>query len=184
MAEICFVKLNLVLVAVEERKYEGGNIMVNPRNKPITPNIIGLFLTTSSDAAKRAWFYCRVCHENIENIEDLKRCSCKKLAKARFEYFTKGQENRGRFVAPPHNGAVSNRQSKSTEGGLRRRKVTEEKTETGRQDTAKMKYDSTGYFHWCPSKSMGECILTRQEANVTMFAGHVVVAGKMIRVVI
>ena len=44
--------------------------MVNPRNKPITPNIIGLFLTTSSDAAKRAWFYCRVCHENIEKIEE------------------------------------------------------------------------------------------------------------------
>ena len=41
-----------------------------------------------------------------------------------------------------------------------------------------MKYDSTGYFHWCPSKSLSECILTRQEANVTMFAGHVVVAGE------
>ena len=39
-----------------------------------------------------------------------------------------------------------------------------------------MKYDSTGYFHWCPSKSLSGCILTRQEANVTMFAGHVVVA--------
>ena len=46
--------------------------------------------------------------------------------------------------------------------------------------TTQMKYDSTGYFHWCPSKSMAECILTRQEANVTMFAGHVVVAGKRI----
>ena len=141
MAEICFVKLNLVLVAVEERKYEGGNIMVNPRNKPITPNIIGLFLTTSSDAAKRAWFYCRVCHENMDKIEDLKRCSCKKLAKARFEYFTKGQENRGKFVAPPHLG-VSAR--KSTEGGLRRRKLTEEKTETGRQETAKVRGDRGG----------------------------------------
>ena len=47
--------------------------------------------------------------------------------------------------------------------------------------STQMKYDSTGYFHWCPSKSMAECILTRQEANVTMFAGHIVVAGKMIR---
>ena len=89
VAEICYVKLNLVLIAIEARKYEGGNIWVNPRNKLITPNVIGLFLTTSSDAAKRAWFYCRVCHENIENVDDLKRCSCKKLAKARFEYFNK-----------------------------------------------------------------------------------------------
>ena len=138
------MKLNLVLVAVEERKYEGGNILVNPRNKPITPNIIGLFLTTSSDAAKRAWFYCRVCHENIENIEDLKRCSCKKLAKARFDYFTKGQEKGGKFVSPPHRGLAPVSSRRSAEGGLRRRKITEEKTEPGRQETAKVGRDGGG----------------------------------------
>ena len=138
VAEICFVKLNLVLVAVEERKYEGGNILVNPRNKPITPNIIGLFLTTSSDAAKRAWFYCRVCHENIEKIENLRRCSCKKLAKARFDYFTKGKENGGKFVNPHTLGVASVSPRKSAEGGLRRRKLTEDKTDRDRQETAKV----------------------------------------------
>ena len=30
----------------------------------------------------------RVCHENIKNLSDVKKCSCKKLAKARYEYFT------------------------------------------------------------------------------------------------
>ena len=30
------------------------------RNKKITVNAIGLFLAESSDAAKRAWFYCRI----------------------------------------------------------------------------------------------------------------------------
>ena len=134
VAEICYVKLNLVLIAIEARKYEGGNIWVNPRNKLITPNVIGLFLTTSSDAAKRAWFYCRVCHENIENVDDLKRCSCKKLAKARFEYFNK--ENRGKIVKPPHLQPPASKHS--PDGGLRRRKVTEEKGEAGRQDTAKV----------------------------------------------
>ena len=39
-----------------------------------------------------------------------------------------------------------------------------------------MKYDSTGSFHWCPSKTLDEVMITRQEANVTMFAGHVVIA--------
>ena len=39
-----------------------------------------------------------------------------------------------------------------------------------------MKFDSTGSFHWCPSKSLDEVMITRQEANVTMFAGHVVIA--------
>ena len=32
-AEICYTRLNLVLVAVEARKYEGGDIWINPRNR-------------------------------------------------------------------------------------------------------------------------------------------------------
>lgn len=95
VAEILYTKLNLVLIAIEARKYEGGNIWINPRKKRVTANMIGLFITGSSDAAKRAWFYCRVCHEKLENIEDLKRCNCKKLAKARYEYFNDGDNNVG-----------------------------------------------------------------------------------------
>ena len=67
-AEICYTKLNLVLVAVEDRKYEGGNIWINPRNRKINPNVIGLFLTKSSDAAKRAWFYCRLVLFNCKRV--------------------------------------------------------------------------------------------------------------------
>ena len=105
VAEICYLRLNLLLVAVEARKYEGGAIDINPNGKKITPNAIGLFISDSSDKVKRAWFYCRlvlkerkiccfhsdrdrVCHENIKNLSDVKKCSCKKLAKARYEYFT------------------------------------------------------------------------------------------------
>ena len=36
---------------------------------------------------------CRVCHENVRDVEEIKKCSCKKLAKARFEYFQSGKEN-------------------------------------------------------------------------------------------
>ena len=53
------MRLNLVLIAIEARKYEGGRIWINPNNKKVTPNAIGLFITESSDAAKRAWFFCR-----------------------------------------------------------------------------------------------------------------------------
>ena len=65
--------------------------------------------------------------------------------------------------------------------GIRKRKKSKDdiNEETGgddRHETAKMKYDSTGSFHWVPSKQMSDVILTRQEANVTMFAGHVVIA--------
>ena len=80
VAETCYLRLNLVLLAIEARKYEGGEIWINPKNKrvsrnfsqfslsdifstlnlfQINPNAIGLFMTESSDAAKRAWFFCR-----------------------------------------------------------------------------------------------------------------------------
>ena len=47
------------MIAIEDRKYEGGNIWINPYNRKVGPNSIGLFITKSSDDAKRAWFYCR-----------------------------------------------------------------------------------------------------------------------------
>ena len=48
------------MIAIEDRKYEGGNIWINPHNRKVGPNSIGLFITKSSDDAKRAWFYCRL----------------------------------------------------------------------------------------------------------------------------
>jgi len=38
-----------------------------------------------------------------------------------------------------------------------------------------MSFDGTGCFHWCVGRSAEECTLTRQEATVTMFAGHIVI---------
>ena len=60
VAEICYLRLNLLLVAVEARKYEGGAIDINPNGKKITSNAIGLFISDSSDKVKRAWFYRRL----------------------------------------------------------------------------------------------------------------------------
>lgn len=41
VAEICYSKLNLLILAIEARKYEGGEIYINPRDKVINPNAIG-----------------------------------------------------------------------------------------------------------------------------------------------
>ena len=86
------MKLNLLLVAVEARKYEGGEIWINPKDKILSANNTGLFITSSSDAVKRAWFFCRVCHPNVATLEEIKKCACKKLAKTRYEYYINGSE--------------------------------------------------------------------------------------------
>ncbi|XP_023325746.1 calcium-activated potassium channel slowpoke [Eurytemora carolleeae] len=176
VAEICFTRLNLILIAVEQRKYEGGQIFINPRNKRITANAIGLFLTDSSDSAKRAWFYCRVCHENMTKMADIKKCSCKKLAKARYEYHVAGKD-KNRSNGLKHQVLLKEESyTSSSTNIIRRRKLDVEENQETRAETAKMMYDSTGCFHWCTSRTIEECILTRQEATVTMFAGHIVIA--------
>ncbi|KHN75697.1 Calcium-activated potassium channel slo-1 [Toxocara canis] len=38
-----------------------------------------------------------------------------------------------------------------------------------------MKYDSTGMFHWCPARTLEECVLDRHQAAMTVLNGHVVV---------
>ena len=48
VAELCYTQLNLLLLAIESRKYEGGEIYINPKEKVINPNAIGerdIFLT-------------------------------------------------------------------------------------------------------------------------------------------
>ena len=31
-----------------------------------------------------------------------------------------------------------------------------------------MQYDSTGMFHWCPSRKIDDCLMDRQEAAMTV----------------
>ncbi len=168
VAEICFSRLNLVLIAVEARKYEGGDIWINPRNKILTANCIGLFINQSSDAVKRAWFYCRVCHENITKVEDIKKCSCKRLAKARYEYYQNGQDTkRDRDLV----GSFSPLKTTDTNKQTSAIALTNKESRSG-----KMLYDSTGNFHWCPARELHSTLVTRQEAAEANFSGHVVLA--------
>jgi len=186
VSEICYLRLNLVLIAIEARKYEGGRIWINPNNKKVTPNAIGLFITESSDAAKRAWFFCRVCHETLVDMTKIRKCSCKRLAKARYEYYSESKEihcngyDRA-FLAGFRgiNGNLSIREKNPSKDGLRQRKPSQAESEKESEDlveNSKMTYDATGCFHWSTSRTLEECSLTRQEATVTMFSGHVIIA--------
>ena len=42
------------------------------------------------------------------------------------------------------------------------------------EDEAKVKYDSTGTFHWCPPREMEAAMLTRAQAAATQLRDHVV----------
>ncbi|XP_014605537.1 PREDICTED: calcium-activated potassium channel slowpoke isoform X10 [Polistes canadensis] len=80
-SELCFTKLKLLLLAIEI-KGEGGvdsKISINPRGAKIAANTQGFFIAQSADEVKRAWFYCKACHDEIKDETLIKKCKCKNL---------------------------------------------------------------------------------------------------------
>ncbi|XP_034664861.1 calcium-activated potassium channel slowpoke isoform X10 [Drosophila subobscura] len=82
-SELCFSKLKLLLLAIEIKGAEEGvdsKISINPRGAKIQANTQGFFIAQSADEVKRAWFYCKACHEDIKDETLIKKCKCKNLA--------------------------------------------------------------------------------------------------------
>ncbi|XP_037083803.1 calcium-activated potassium channel slowpoke-like [Pollicipes pollicipes] len=81
-SELCFTKLKLLLLAIEARGDDGADnkIAINPRHIKLQPNTQGFFIAQSADEVKRAWYYCKSCHEDIKDETLIKKCKCKNLA--------------------------------------------------------------------------------------------------------
>ncbi|XP_026321768.1 calcium-activated potassium channel slowpoke isoform X6 [Hyposmocoma kahamanoa] len=84
-AELCFTKLKLLLLAIEIKGEEGADskISINPRSAKIHANTQGFFIAQSADEVKRAWYYCKACHEDIKDETLIKKCKCKNLTAQR-----------------------------------------------------------------------------------------------------
>ncbi|XP_046741010.1 calcium-activated potassium channel slowpoke isoform X26 [Diprion similis] len=80
--ELCFTKLKLLLLAIEIKGDAGNDskISINPRGAKIAANTQGFFIAQSADEVKRAWFYCKACHDDIKDETLIKKCKCKNLA--------------------------------------------------------------------------------------------------------
>ncbi|XP_035717498.1 calcium-activated potassium channel slowpoke-like isoform X8 [Vespa mandarinia] len=283
--ELCFTKLKLLLLAIEI-KGEGGvdsKISINPRGAKIAANTQGFFIAQSADEVKRAWFYCKACHDDIKDETLIKKCKCKNLGQQQRSWgrdldvgmmmmqtgmvkgntayssfldddhhppptFTppelpkmvhvRGEINREREdpnamrnhrnsvgmtmmnstkqvnkVKPNVNRATNDSlsspnqpynqrsQEESAYAGYHLAYEVKKLMPTSRasggtnvnnngglqvgiaDDQAKdfdfekteMKYDSTGMFHWSPSRNLEDCILDRNQAAMTVLNGHVVV---------
>ncbi|XP_014488333.1 PREDICTED: calcium-activated potassium channel slowpoke isoform X23 [Dinoponera quadriceps] len=262
--ELCFTKLKLLLLAIEI-KGEGGSdskISINPRGAKIAANTQGFFIAQSADEVKRAWFYCKVCHEDIKDETLIKKCKCKNLGQQQrswgrdldvgmmmmqtgmvkgntaYSSYLDGEISRERDdpnamrnhrnsvgmtmmnstkqvnkVKPNVNRATNDSlsspnqpynqrsQEESAYAGYHLAYEVKKLMPTSRasggtnvnnngglqvgiaDDQAKdfdfekteMKYDSTGMFHWSPSRNLEDCILDRNQAAMTVLNGHVVV---------
>ncbi|XP_026670738.1 calcium-activated potassium channel slowpoke isoform X7 [Ceratina calcarata] len=246
--ELCFTKLKLLLLAIEIKGEAGGGdskISINPRGAKIVANTQGFFIAQSADEVKRAWFYCKACHEEIKDETLIKKCKCKNLTTFRkgvraVQMVGRTSESRDRddpnVMRNHRNSSVGMTMMNSTKqvnkvkpnvnrmtndslsspnqpynqrsqeessgypgyhlayevkklmptsrgsgggnvnnnGGLQVG-IADDQAKDFDFEKTEMKYDSTGMFHWSPSRNLEDCILDRNQAAMTVLNGHVVV---------
>ncbi|XP_066946457.1 calcium-activated potassium channel slowpoke isoform X40 [Macrobrachium rosenbergii] len=236
-SELCFSKLKLLLLAIEVKNEDGtdSKIAINPKATKIQPNTQGFFIAQSADEVKRAWYYCKACHDDIKDETLIKKCKCKNyksdidselyqvtytppelpkrlLNNSRGDKvpvrdgianqnsgqplvnaaktLTAAKKNGGRpteaLTSPsqgynrsvPQQDRPTSRSSGGGNGGTNNGLtvgIADDQAKDFDFEKTEMKYDSTGMFHWCPARSLEDCILDRNQAAMTVLNGHVVV---------
>uniref|UniRef100_A0A9J7XVD9 Calcium-activated potassium channel subunit alpha-1 n=1 Tax=Cyprinus carpio carpio TaxID=630221 RepID=A0A9J7XVD9_CYPCA len=188
ICELCYVKLKLLLIAIEyksdQRESRGGKCtLINPGNHvKMQEGTLGFFIASDAKEVKRALFYCKACHDDITDPKRIKKCGCKRMlySKSNYNGYIKSivEEEQQTALSP---------KKKQRNGGMRTSPTCSPKIirhdpllvpghdQMETMDENIKKYDSTGMFHWCPSKDIEKVMLTRSEAAMTVLSGHVVV---------
>ncbi|XP_057704835.1 calcium-activated potassium channel subunit alpha-1a isoform X14 [Corythoichthys intestinalis] len=270
VCELCYVKLKLLLIAIEYKSEQRESrsrkrILINPGNHvKMQEGTLGFFIASDAKEVKRAFFYCKACHDDISDPKRIKKCGCKRPKMSVYKRmklaccFDCGRSERdcscmsgsvhsnmdtlqrayplssvsvhdcattlraskykyNGYVRSPADGATTPGNSgsqketgvrfkadcnlvedehpstlspkkKQRNGGMRNSPNCSPKMMSrhdpllipGNEQIENMdmnvkRYDSTGMFHWCPSKDIEKVILTRSEASMTVLSGHVVV---------
>ncbi|XP_053477073.1 calcium-activated potassium channel subunit alpha-1a isoform X7 [Ictalurus punctatus] len=169
VCELCYVKLKLLLIAIEYKSEQReSSILINPGNHvKMQEGTLGFFIASDAKEVKRAYFYCKACHDDITDPKRIKKCGCKRLEDEHPSTLSpkKKQRNGGMRNSPNCSPKVMRHDPLLIPGN--------EQIEN--MDVNVKRYDSTGMFHWCPSKEIEKVILTRSEASMTVLSGHVVV---------
>ncbi|XP_020565189.1 calcium-activated potassium channel subunit alpha-1 isoform X13 [Oryzias latipes] len=177
ICELCYVKLKLLLIAIEYKSEQRESrsrkrILINPGNHvKMQEGTLGFFIASDAKEVKRAFYYCKACHDDITDPKRIKKCGCKRLIYFEDEHPStlspkKKQRNGGMRNSPNCSPKMMSRHDPLLIPG-------NEQIEN--MDMNIKRYDSTGMFHWCPSKDIEKVILTRSEASMTVLSGHVVV---------
>ncbi|XP_077437984.1 calcium-activated potassium channel subunit alpha-1a isoform X2 [Vanacampus margaritifer] len=266
VCELCYVKLKLLLIAIEYKSEQReSSILINPGNHvKMQEGTLGFFIASDAKEVKRAFFYCKACHDDITDPKRIKKCGCKRPKMSVYKRmklaccFDCGHSERdcscmsgsvhsnmdtlqrayplssvsvhdcattlraskykyNGYVRSPADGATTPGNSgsqketgvrfkadcnlvedehpstlspkkKQRNGGMRNSPNCSPKMmsrhdpllipgndQMENMDMNVKRYDSTGMFHWSPSKDIEKVILTRSEASMTVLSGHVVV---------
>ncbi|XP_078659852.1 calcium-activated potassium channel subunit alpha-1-like isoform X48 [Branchiostoma floridae x Branchiostoma belcheri] len=221
VSEVCFAKLRLLLIAIELKDHntKDKQILINPNNSyHIKEGTLGFFIAQSAKEVRRAYFYCKACHNDVKQPSKIKKCKCRAALEAQANNKVnvaalgnlKPKEGPTQVVAPTKKKRNGNsNELDSPKRNIRNFHGMTSRGKKGRDfpmplqispsrlpdsslppvnspslpnndeardlDCDTKKYDSTGMFHWCPSRDLEKAILSRNEAAMSVLSGHVVV---------
>ncbi|XP_059373913.1 calcium-activated potassium channel subunit alpha-1a-like isoform X11 [Carassius carassius] len=169
VCELCYVKLKLLLIAIEYKSEQReSSILINPGNHvKMQEGTLGFFIASDAKEVKRAFFYCKACHDDITDPKRIKKCGCKRIEDEHPSTLSPKKKQR--------NGGMRNSPNCSPKMTRHDPLLIPGNEQIENMDTSVKRYDSTGMFHWCPSNDIEKAILTRSEASMTVLSGHVVV---------
>ncbi|XP_055018635.1 calcium-activated potassium channel subunit alpha-1a isoform X11 [Boleophthalmus pectinirostris] len=173
ICELCYVKLKLLLIAIEYKSEQRESrsrkrILINPGNHvKMQEGTLGFFIASDAKEVKRAFYYCKACHDDITDPKRIKKCGCKRLEDEHPSTLSPKKKQR--------NGGMRNSPNCSPKMMRHDPLLIPGNDQIENMDMSVKRYDSTGMFHWCPSKDIEKVILTRSEASMTVLSGHVVV---------
>ncbi|KAJ7305123.1 hypothetical protein JRQ81_010989, partial [Phrynocephalus forsythii] len=170
---LCFVKLNLILVAVEfQSGIHGNSLLINPTSSvKLELNTMGFFIARSKRELRRARYFCKICHNHVLNPELITKCRCR-----RRKGFSLTGKHPFKKQSPLftlrcqvyHECCMTINQCHHSLFHLFR---VPEVVEERRSKTA---LDATGMFHWCEAVSFPKATLKRKKKTATQLRDHIV----------
>lgn len=199
VAEICFGKLGLLLIAIETIKPDGEKVFnINPLDKTIEQRTRGYFIADSASEVKRALHYCVNCHADVKQPELIKECDCSKENEtdvhltgvvnhavdhdtAYLCFAPEGKQRNGKppvkAVDPRLSFSLTNKQGGEAKQGTYKvlHKLKALKEQQANDGEKKPCFDISGTFYWCQPTQFENVLLTREDAVNIVFSHHILV---------
>uniref|UniRef100_A0A8C7TIR4 Calcium-activated potassium channel subunit alpha-1 n=1 Tax=Oncorhynchus mykiss TaxID=8022 RepID=A0A8C7TIR4_ONCMY len=168
ICELCYVKLKLLLIAIDSLCCTFT--LINPGNHvKMQEGTLGFFIASDAKEVKSTYSKCRIYYKCFYSAIPLFLTLLSVLAVEEEQYSTLSPKKKQR------NGDTRNSPNGSPKMMRHDPLLMPGNEQIENMDMNVKKYDSTGMFHWCQSKDIEKVILTRSEAAMTVLSGHVVV---------
>nr|XP_020641778.1 potassium channel subfamily U member 1 isoform X2 [Pogona vitticeps] len=170
VCRMCFVKMNLILVAVEfQSGIHGNSLLINPSSTvKLELNTMGFFIAKSKRELRRARWYCNLCHNHVLNPELISKCRCKRKKGFSISGGIRAMQDLLHLQDPYFRSRAQGSISSTSVA------FEEKPGEIVEERRSKTALDATGMFHWCEAVSFQKATLKRKKKTATQLRDHIV----------